>query len=109
MKEQSRINRREFLTGAATLGSIGMTVGLAAPAIGTQSKENLPSRGEFVIRNAYVMTMDSALGDLANGDVHVRNGKIIAVGTSLFAPAAHNIDGRNMIVLPGLIDIAVEQ
>lgn len=104
MKEQSKINRREFLTGATALGSLGMTVGLAVPAIGRQSKENLPSRGEFVIRNAYVMTMDSALGDIANGDVYVRNGKIIAVGTSLVAPTAQNINGQNMIVLPGLID-----
>ena len=27
-------------------------------------------RSEFVVRNAYVMTMDAALGDIAGGDVH---------------------------------------
>lgn len=52
MKEQSRINRREFLTGVAALGSVGMTVGLAAPAIGTQSKGNLPSCSELQTRKA---------------------------------------------------------
>ncbi|MBD2777174.1 amidohydrolase family protein [Iningainema tapete] len=104
MKERSRINRREFLRGATALGSLGMTGILAAPAIGTQSAGRLPGCGEFVVRNAYVMTMDSALGDLANGDVHVRNGEIVAVGTKLVAPMAENIEGRNMIVLPGLID-----
>lgn len=104
MKEQSRINRREFFRGAATLGTLGMTGILAAPVIGKQSAGRLPNRDEFVVRNAYVMTMDSARGDLANGDVHVRNGEIVAVGTRLVAPMAENIDGRNMIVLPGLID-----
>lgn len=86
------------------MGSLGMSGILAAPVIGTRSVGSLPARGEFVVRNAYVMTMDSALGDLANGDVHVRDGEIVAVGTKLIAPTAENIDGRNTIVLPGLID-----
>ena len=40
----------------------------------------LPQRGEFVITNAYVITMDPQLGDIPNGSVHVRNGAIVAVG-----------------------------
>lgn len=98
------INRREFFRGAAALSSLGISGILVDPVIGTRAAGHLPARGEFVVRNAYVMTMDSALGDLANGDVHVRDGEIVAVGTRLIAPTAENIDGRNTIVLPGLID-----
>lgn len=99
-----RINRRGFLGGVTALGTLSLTKSLAAPIASLSKAESLPERGEFVIRNAYVMTMDSELGDLANGDVHVRNGEIIAVGESLLAPTAETIDGHNRIVLPGLID-----
>ena len=56
------------------------------------------------MRNAHVVTMDAALGDFARGDIHVRNGAIVAVGPDLAAPGAQAIDGRAMIALPGLID-----
>ena len=64
----------------------------------------LPARGEFVLRNGYVLTMDAELGDIPDADVHVKNGEIIAIGTNLKAPAAIAIDASRMIVLPGLID-----
>ena len=75
------INRREFFRGAAALGSLGMSGILAAPVIGgTRSAGRLPARGEFVVRNAYVMTMDSALGDLANGNVMCVTAKSLPLG-----------------------------
>lgn len=65
----------------------------------------LPARGEFVIRGAYLLTMDAALGDLPRGDVHCKAGVIVAVGAAgLPAPGAAVIDGTGMIVMPGLID-----
>jgi cytosine/adenosine deaminase-related metal-dependent hydrolase len=64
----------------------------------------MPARGEFVIRDAYVMTMDRSAGDIAGGSVHVRNGVIAAVGKDVKAPGATLIDGRRCIVLPGLVD-----
>ncbi|MCC6193418.1 MAG: amidohydrolase family protein [Burkholderiales bacterium] len=48
--------------------------------------------------------MDESLGDLACGDVHVRDGAIVAVGTALHAPGVPQVDGRDMIVMPGFID-----
>lgn len=89
-------NRREFLTmvaGAATLR-----------AQATRVPTQLPARGEVLIRDAYVLTMDPALGDIAGGSVHVKNGVIAAVGKDLKAPGATIIDGRRTIVMPGLID-----
>jgi 5-methylthioadenosine/S-adenosylhomocysteine deaminase len=64
----------------------------------------LPARNEFVVRNTYLLTMDATLGDIPYGDIHVKNGQIVAVGKNLPAPGAAVIDGRRMIVLPGLID-----
>jgi 5-methylthioadenosine/S-adenosylhomocysteine deaminase len=65
----------------------------------------LPPRGEFVIANASIITMDPQLGDITNGSLHVRNGAIVAVGATVNAPpGAQVIDGQNRIVLPGLID-----
>ena len=61
------------------------------------------ARGTFVIRKAYVMTMDTA-GDIKDGDVFVRDGEIVAVGQKLNAPGARTIDGRGMVVLPGFVE-----
>jgi cytosine/adenosine deaminase-related metal-dependent hydrolase len=55
-----------------------------------------------VIRRAHVVTMDG--GDLANADILVENGAIAAIGTSLQASGADEIDASDMIALPGLID-----
>jgi cytosine/adenosine deaminase-related metal-dependent hydrolase len=59
---------------------------------------------ELLIRNAFVMTMDRAVGDLPNADVHIRDGSIAAVGPQLAAPSAAVLDGAGMIVLPGLVE-----
>jgi cytosine/adenosine deaminase-related metal-dependent hydrolase len=64
----------------------------------------LPARGEFVVRGGHVLTMDANLGDLPGGDVHVRDGAIVAVGANVNAPNAQVIDGRDMIVMPGFVD-----
>ncbi len=71
---------------------------------GTRSANGLPARGEFIVRGGYVLTMDSALGDIPNADVHVKNGNIVAIGKNLKAPGARIIDARGMIVLPGFVD-----
>ena len=94
--------RREFLGGVAALGALGLP-GCASLAAGGEGGR-LPGRGEVVIRNAYVMTMDTKLGDLPVADVHVRDGAIVAVGPNLGASGARSIDGRDMIVLPGLVE-----
>ena len=91
------LTRRQLLGTAIAAGASSVAAHPAAAA-------NLPQRGEFVVRNAHVLTMDATIGDLAHGDVHVREGAIVAVGADLPAPNARTIDGRDMIALPGLID-----
>ncbi len=104
------INRRSLLGVTVALGS---TI-LAAPGLRAQERSafqpsratssGLPQRTEFVIRNGYVLTMDPAVGELPIGDVHVRNGQIVSVGTNLSAPGAQVIEGRGTIVMPGFVD-----
>jgi 5-methylthioadenosine/S-adenosylhomocysteine deaminase len=110
MSSRNQIARREFLGGLAALG----TTALAAcameadrgskPASPRTSTGQLPGRDEFVVRDAYIVTMDSKLGDIPRGDVHVRNGAIHAVGPNLAAPGAREIDGRDRIALPGFVE-----
>ncbi|MGA7326191.1 MAG: amidohydrolase family protein [Rhodomicrobium sp.] len=70
---------------------------------GADSSSKLPARGEFVIGNAYVMTMDGA-GDIPSGSVHIKNGDIVAVDKDIKPPGVRVIDGTGMIVLPGLVE-----
>ena len=96
------MSRRHLLGSATALAAVAVT-GRAVDAATSGGASALPARGAFVIRNAYVMTMDEA-GDIANADVHVANGAIVAVGQNLKAPGASVIDGHGMIVLPGLVE-----
>jgi cytosine/adenosine deaminase-related metal-dependent hydrolase len=110
MNDDSRISRRGFFGATAALGAAGVLGQFGcAPAAQTEGARRLPGvglppRGEFVVRNAYVMSMDSKIGDLPRGDVLVRNGVIAVVGTDIPAPGAEVIDGRNRIALPGFIE-----
>ena len=96
--------RRGLLNGIAT-SALAMSV--ASPAIAAPRPPApipLPARRNIVIRNAYVMTMEKDVGDLKDADLHVREGAIVAIGQKLSAPGATAIDGRGMIVLPGLVE-----
>ncbi|MEQ1883455.1 MAG: amidohydrolase family protein [Bryobacteraceae bacterium] len=99
------LSRRHLLAGGAALAASTLLGNRAAAA---QAKKRgpatLPARGEFIIRNAYVMTMERETGDISGGDVHFKNGEIVAVGKALKAPGATVIDGQKMIVLPGMVE-----
>ena len=96
------MSRRRLLNAAVAFGAAGITrKGVAATS--AREANAVPGRGAFVIRNAYVMTMDER-GDLANADVHVANGVIVAVGQNLKVRGVAAIDGHGTIVLPGLIE-----
>jgi 5-methylthioadenosine/S-adenosylhomocysteine deaminase len=107
------MTRRSLLGRTAAIGTTAILPGgfalsaLASPAKAAQRSGPvgpLPARGEFIIRGAYVMTMDPALGDITGGDVHVKDGTIVAVGKALKAPGASVVNGERMIALPGLVE-----
>ena len=91
--------RRSLLVGAAGLTAAGGFFSSRLSALaqvgsalsGSRAAADLPARANFVIRNAYVMTMDPQLGDIPNGSVHVRDGAVAAVGADVSAPGAEVI------------------
>jgi 5-methylthioadenosine/S-adenosylhomocysteine deaminase len=99
------INRRTMLAGTS-LVSMGAILPRKAFAQSGSSPTStiLPTRKEFVVRGAHVLTMDDALGDFPQGNVHVRDGAIVAVGAAVDAPGAEVIDGKDMICMPGFVD-----
>ncbi|MBB3181985.1 amidohydrolase family protein [Variovorax sp. Sphag1AA] len=59
----------------------------------------------LLLRGATLLTMDSVLGDITDGDLRIEAGRITAVGKSLAArPGDEVIDAHGMLALPGLID-----
>jgi 5-methylthioadenosine/S-adenosylhomocysteine deaminase len=99
------LSRRRVLRGGATLATLALAGPAVAPALAAPAAlPRLPARGNVVIRDAYVMTMEPGTSDIKDGDVHVRDGVIVAVGPKLSAPGATTIRGAGMIVLPGLIE-----
>src|SRR3954469_6942545 len=89
--EPVMLNRRSFarLAGATALS------GLAIPALPraafAQGAAPAP-RGSYLVKNGTVITVDPTLGVLSRGDVHVREGRIEAIGLDLTASGAEVID-----------------
>lgn len=102
----SGMDRRTVLkaTGALSATSLFGAPAIAQNAGGSAPAASLPARGEFVVRGAHVLSMDDRIGDFPVGDVHVRDGAIVAVAASVNAPAAQVIDGKGMICMPGFVD-----
>jgi 5-methylthioadenosine/S-adenosylhomocysteine deaminase len=105
-----RMSRRTMLKGATALGAVLATTAPKASAQQAPARTakgpaaKLPARGEFIIRGANVLTMDPKIADLATGDVHVRDGAIVAVAAKVEAPKAQVINGGGMICMPGIVD-----
>ncbi|MGC5165238.1 amidohydrolase family protein [Luteimicrobium sp. DT211] len=98
-----QITRRALLGGAVAAAAGGVLQANAEHAEpGTHSVP--PRHSEFVLRGGYVLSVDPTIGDLSTGDVHVRNGVIVAVGPNLQAGGSAEIDAKDMIVMPGLVD-----
>ena len=101
------LSRRRLLQGASALATATVAPGrlLAQPVRSAAAPgAPLPARSELLIRGATVLTMDPAVADLAGGDVHVRDGSIVAVAQKIEAPTAEVIDGTGMICIPGFVD-----
>src|SRR5258706_11352280 len=97
-----QFNRRSILQCGAAFATLKCStmLALAAPAIAPR----LPARANVIIRNAYIMTMEAGTGDIKDGDVHVKDGVIVAVGQKLNVAGAAPINAPGLIVLPRLLE-----
>ncbi len=106
--ELQALNRRTLLKAATALATGGAAAGMGCAQTGSGNggapSSGLPARGEFLIRGGTVLTMDTALGDFERGDVHVRDGAIVAVAKELAAPGASIVDATGMICMPGFVE-----
>ena len=60
--------------------------------------------GEYIVKGGYLLTLDPRLGDLARGDVHVRDGAIVAIGEDISSPDIQTLDAAGCIVMPGFVE-----
>ena len=108
MAKENALSRRDFIGAVTALGSIG----LAACSTSSQRSSRLwatdreiwrPTVARRVCRPQRICRHHGrAIGRPTHGDVHVRNGVLVAVGPNLSAPGAEIIDGRNRIACPAL-------
>ena len=61
-------SRRSFMRGAGALAATSL-FGSPLTAQAPSGNDRLPAREEFVIRNAYLMTMEADPGDIARGAI----------------------------------------
>jgi cytosine/adenosine deaminase-related metal-dependent hydrolase len=64
----------------------------------------IPEQGRTLIRGADLLTMDERSGEMNGADLLIDGQHIAAIGRGLTARGARIIDGRNTIVMPGMID-----
>ena len=86
------------LGGAIALGVAGRSLA-QAPATDAAAGAT-----EIVLRGGYVLSMDSDVGDLEIGDVHIRDGSIVDVAQGLTVAGATEIDATNTVIMPGFVE-----
>ena len=76
---------------------------LLLAAFAASAKAQSPAPHDVVIKNATVMTVTH--GNIQNGSIYIKEGKIAAVGATVNAPAAATvIDAGGKYVTPGIVD-----
>ena len=105
-------SRRRFLASSAGLvagGAAAQMLPASAHAQGAgvdAELSRLQGARRILIKGAVVLTLDRQLGDFAQADVLIEDGKIREVrpDIAVSGDAAAVIDGANRIVIPGFID-----
>ncbi len=99
------MNRRRLSFGVAVVALLGLLPGARGVAREKEAKASAAANPApaLLIRHATILTVTH--GTLENGDILIKDGKIVAVGSELKAPAdAQVIDASGQFVMPGIID-----
>jgi 5-methylthioadenosine/S-adenosylhomocysteine deaminase len=111
--ERESTSRRGFLKSGAGLAAGGaaaqvLSAGALAQPAGAPDAALARVQGQrrILLKGGVVLTLDPQLGDFAQADVLIEDGKIRAVapGIAVSEEAAAIVDAGNRIVLPGFID-----
>ena len=104
-------SRRDLIAaGAGLLGgtAIAQVMPSAARAQGAADAEltRLQKARRIVLKGGIVLSLDPKVGDFANGDVLIEDGKIREVRPNIdaSADAAVIVDATNRILIPGFVD-----
>jgi 5-methylthioadenosine/S-adenosylhomocysteine deaminase len=105
-------SRRRILKSGAAMAAIGLAQaapdGAFAQSPGAPDAElaRLQAERRVLIKGGLVLTMDRELGDFAQADILIEDGKIRAVrpDIAVSGDAAAVVDATNRIVIPGFID-----
>src|SRR5215470_11620171 len=102
-------SRRNFLRASAGLAALGASLPAfsgAAQAQGDAELTRLLAARRVLIKGGIVLSLDRAVGDFAQADVLIEEGKISQVrpNIAVTGEAAAVIDATNRIVMPGFID-----
>lgn len=89
---------RRGVLGTAAFGAAAVSSGSVRAA------PQLKRPRATLIRGADLLTMDPVLQEVEGADVLIRGDKIHAIGKGLAATDAEVIDGRDMILMPGMCD-----
>ncbi len=60
--------------------------------------------GGTLLRGGSLLTLDTTLGDIEDGDLLIEGDEIKAVGHRLHAPGAERVDASDFVILPGLVN-----
>ncbi len=63
-----------------------------------------PATGRILIRDAAIVTMDDALGDVRPGCLLIEGERIAAIGPDLRADDAETVEAAGFIAIPGLVN-----
>ena len=59
---------------------------------------------DLLIKNVTIITMDAHRNVIQRGDIAIKDGKILSIGTDLVFEAQKTIDGTNCVAMPGLVN-----
>src|SRR5262249_14599231 len=101
-------SRRDLLRAGAGLLSAATAAPLFCEAAQAQGGfadlTTVLSRPRILIRGGIVLSLERRIGDFADADVLIEDGKIRDVGPRISASDAAVIDATHHIVIPGFVD-----
>ncbi len=92
-----------FRLPASWMLALGVCLACLLACTAVAQQKPVPTQNDVVIRGGTLLT--ATHGRIENGSIYIHNGKIVAVGKDVQAPAnATVIDATGKWVMPGLID-----